>query len=335
MSYHLIYTKFCTTCQENRDQFNNAITLAFNEAKEIDPIGGINQMFRYILTGRTNTPEEVKYMIELSADPKTIDHNIQHFCTHFLIHNNNTKGPDILRILLDHGLVINPYDIKQLVAKKNFLDVLIERNYEILEELSLNDPHWIESEVIDFIIDQVKTIEKCIEPHILAKLFIIVMHNDKLDTDIIELFINAGLNPRYNNDLLFVESCKNTDISLPCYLINNYGADVNAYDGDALVYAIENKHPRMIKMLLEMSIKITDKHIKSAFVVEVEYIGLLLNYSDMNYEHLARLIIQRSLNLHKYYNIYKMLVDSNIDFTHLIRDECNKYQQNDTKPIVD
>ena len=65
--YDVIFKKYDLT---NPNDFNENVAMMFSEAAIIDPINGIDKIFLKILRARTRDLEQVKYMIEMRANPK-------------------------------------------------------------------------------------------------------------------------------------------------------------------------------------------------------------------------------------------------------------------------
>ena len=331
MSYETICSDFLRSCRRGwlASSTTNKLQIAFDKAKEIDPVNGINSLFSIMLKEVCFTnSDHIHYMINLGADPKTIN-NIEAICTHLLDAPAKENNADVLHVLLDHGLSLEPEDIGRLVRRVKFIDVLIDKGIDlktILEEIADNAAAEIDNnvdadfkpEIADFIIEQIKKIDFELEQWALAGLLMIVMYCKKLTVDIIELFINIGLEPKYNNDEIFVESCKSKDISTTQYLINNYCININAHDGEALVAALNKKNKDTVKLLLEHGIKITDQHIRLAIEQNDEFIEMLIEHGNVSHEQVARILVKKAFSYNK--RIPKLLVENGVDFNQLIRE---------------
>lgn len=91
-----------------------------------------------------------------------------------------------------------------------------------------------------------------------------------------EIAIQYGIDPRYDEDMLFAE-CSPTNIELIKYLLN-CGCDINAHDSKALYNSIHYDKIETAKFLLENGINVTNDIIMEACNVGQQYIKLLIDY---------------------------------------------------------
>lgn len=80
----------------------------------------------------------------------------------------------------------------------------------------------------------------------------------------IKYMVDNGADPRYNNDQPFVELCRSPCISIPLYFLKEYGADINAQNGQALENACYCNNYDLIDILIRNGIFITNDAIKLA-----------------------------------------------------------------------
>ena len=73
----------------------------------------------------------------------------------------------------------------------------------------------------------------------------------------IRFMIDAGINPRYNNDQAFRASC-GRNINVFKYFIEEYGVDINFKEISPIKNAMTSGNPEFFRILLEKSIDIPD-----------------------------------------------------------------------------
>ena len=176
MSVVSVYNEFFNSYKENPGQFRDAIRLAFEKSKEIDPRDGIYTLFSFIIKYVDCDDEQVVYMIDLGINPKDMDSHIHSFSTCLIGYTDNNNK--VLRILLDYGLELHQTDICQYVQQKKFLDVLIERNIdanELIKAIAKNHQSNFESEISDFIIEHIFDSNLQLEQSELINLFTTVI----------------------------------------------------------------------------------------------------------------------------------------------------------------
>ena len=326
-NYKSIHAEFC----KDQSQFTEAIQSAFNKATSIDHINGINKLFALMLKKETFTADEISCMVELGVNPKIIkdQNDLENICEYFM-HGKTKQRTCSLRILLDAGLKLRPRDIHKLVQRKKIIELFIETNTVdmkiVLEEIARYYPLWLgglEEDVADVIIDQISNAEFTVDQTILSQLFMLTGQLDKMSVDVIDIFVNAGLNLRHDNDIIFVDSCKYSDPVLTLHLINNYPIDLNAHNGQALWNALNKHNEGTIKILLEHGYKVTDDNIKKALSnKDCEAIEMLVNYGGVSYDDVARILVKNIWLLESKRRIPKMLATNGVDFSKIILEQC-------------
>ena len=315
MSSDFVYQEFLGSYKDN---FKAAVTLAFDRIRVQK--NSINDLFMLILKTVPCTADQVKYMIEIGANPAVIDDSGD-LCSR-LISMNTKESADVLRILSANDFELSYDDFDRAVCKRNFIDILVENGYDVsilLEQIACNKPKDIDPGTADFIMEHLSKADSP-TPWVLSRLFLILMYFGKLSVDIIEDFVSIGLDLRHDNDLLLVKSCKYKNTNLTSYLIYNYGADINARNGAALYNAINNSVYETVKLLLDLGAIITDKGIQQALFSHPRSTKLLISHPRIDHEQIARVFIIKLLleNKNSKY-ICKTLLDSGIDFTQIIQ----------------
>jgi hypothetical protein len=95
--------------------------------------------------------------------------------------------------------------------------------------------------------------------------------------EMIKMIIEAGADPRADNDTIFVKSCGRSDPRI-CSMFLELGADVNAEEGKALINSTDCNHHKVTKVLLEHGAKPNAAAIRNAIEGEsFETIKLFLD----------------------------------------------------------
>ena len=307
---------------------------AFDQARKIDPINGANNLFLQMISDITFfvfiDVDIVNCMIEMGSDPKSFDRT-ENLCINLLEPCSKVAGPDILRLLLEHGLKLDHNNVKSLVRRGKYIEVLLDYFdlKTILEQIADKVFVDFDPDIAQVIVNQIRKVDFKLEQQRLSNLLRTVIYHGIRTTDILEDFINVGLDPRHNNNEIFVDVCRYKDTTLPQYLINNYEININAHDGWALTYALCYGCADTINLLLKSNVKILDNHIKLA--VDTGHGEVLARSGLIDYEHLARIFIQkRLLNNNENRSLATMLVTNGIDFSRLILEESpmNKIEIN-------
>lgn len=88
---------------------------------------------------------------------------------------------------------------------------------------------------------------------------------DKVTVEEIRYLVDNGANPRFNNDKPFVMCCRCNSVDVLLLFINEYGANINGQDGEALTMAVREKNYEAFKFLIESGITVSDKLIETVF----------------------------------------------------------------------
>lgn len=320
MSYNNILVEFLANSKE-KSSLNNAIKILFDKAREYDELNGIREVFAALLKNRDYdlSINNVTYMLELGADPSTIDDPF--VCRSIRRFKND--GPEILSVLMDHGLNINSAHCNEywFVQKMAYLKILIDKGYNIQTIFNLinqNEPEDCEGAITDFIVDRLRKAEYIPDNNSLHLLFETALFSGRLTCDDIDLFVDLGLNLRYDNDLFLMVSCKCENVAVTNYLIN-YGLDVNTQFGKPLLYAmICRSHPNIatVKLLLDHNAQVLDSHIISALQSK-ELVDLFIN-RGVSCEKIAVKYLEKIMHQANDLDIGKMLVSNGVDFDQLI-----------------
>ena len=323
MSYDSILADFLLHSKDPAN-LNNAIKLLFDKATEYDAINGISQVFMVLLRDQKYklSVDNVRYMLQLGANPSTINNpDLGFICRSIRLHFQN-DGPGILSLLLDHGLNIKD-DEYWFVQKMAFLEVLISKGYDteaIFNLINRNYPEDCEGGITDYIVDQLRKGGYIPDNNSLHLLFETALFSGRLTAVDIDLFVDLGLNPRYDNDLFLVTSCKCENTTVTNCLIG-YGLDVNTRDGKPLYYAMNYKdsaNMATVKLLLEHNVQVLDSHIALALQSK-ELAELFINHGIISCEQLAIRYLRRIMYKVNDLDIGKMLVRNGIDFNHLLQ----------------
>ena len=344
--YKLISSEFIQAYSTDPSQFQQLIKTAFDKSRDIDNKHGIDIMFLQILDDENIewSVEQIKHMIELGADPRYHDDDalfrVGHYSTSdvaaYLIENYNmiidscsiqeifTYGVkatiDTLRLFLDTGNTIEDRHIYKMIGRCGIIDVLVEKGYDIkkiLDGISHNPKQTEGKDMYRFIIEQLKKEELNLDKVLVNNLFLFAIGTGMVTVDDLPIFINAGMDPGYQNDKFFVWLCK-FGYEIPSYFINEYGADVNAYKGYALTNALTANNPLTIKFLLESGIKVTDQHIIYAFD-NPENLEMLMKYSDITGEQISELLVKKLFDKNvSTLRIAKTYINNDVDFNQII-----------------
>jgi hypothetical protein len=89
---------------------------------------------------------------------------------------------------------------------------------------------------VEFFIDEISKTNNLISSDLLNHFLDKIYCWGDLALDQILILINAGANPRYNDDAAFLHSCKYNNIKVPMYFLYECGADINTADSNALIF---------------------------------------------------------------------------------------------------
>ena len=349
--YKLITSEFIEAYHANPSQFQQLIKTAFDKSKEIDGRYGIDIMFLQILAYYyfEFSVQEIKYMIDLGADPayyggkalfwvscystsdaasyliENYNLNIDSEDLGMLYYCHEKASLDTLRLFLDKGIILKNSDVFLLSSRRpGFIDVLVEKGYDIkmmLQGISAREPHRCENKegLCQFIIDQIRKDDLILDKKLVNDLFSFVIGCGEVSMDDVMIFINAGMDPRYDNDKFFVRLCR-FGSKIPRYFINEYGVDVNACDGLALTNAIISNNPSTINLLLESGIRVTDGHILEA-LYQPGTLDMLVGYNNITDERISKLLINKLFSINgPLLETAKSYIRKGIDLNQIILD---------------
>ena len=319
--YKSIRRDFYQKYQAEPAKFLHHLQAAFERARSYNKDNGINSVFTRILRKDASwSNEEIKQMIDLGVNPKTLEEMGFFFVS--LYHSTQTDYVDILNLLLDHGLQLTDHDIRCQVYRMAFIDLLISRGYDvklILERIAgdRNMCAYLDQSISTFIIDH-KDIFPQLSPDTLFDLFMIVMAKDGMTISALEVFVNAGVVLNHSNEA-FIWSCYYTNSKLlPEYFLTNYDVDINANNGLALSRAIECQRLDTIQLLLDSNITVLDQHILIAFKYP-RATDILVQSGRIGYERLAELIMKKLFSENSYCtSVLQRCIDNNVDLSQVV-----------------
>ena len=312
--YRRICSDFIQNYSKTPNNFEALIQKAFGDANE-----DINDVFKKILAVKEWSNDEIGYMIECGVNLKTIN-DIGEVLTDIFIDHTDT-----LRILLDRGLELTENDIHHLVRRIKYISLLIEKGIDIkkiLEQISFyhEGRSHLEPGIYDFVINQLKSISS-LHSYTLNNLCMLFLRAGKLTVNILQIFVDAGLNSG-SNDECFLESCKSSDITIAQYFIVNCGANVNFRDGHALFYAINLNNLPLMELLLDSDIIVSDRHIEQA-IRDEKFVEMMLRHG-ISHERIAKIFVESFMGTTNQ-NIFRLLMsDGSIDFNQYINSAIAK-----------
>lgn len=119
-------------------------------------------------------------------------------------------------------------------------------------------------------------------------------------------------------DRAFVDSCCSGNINITLYFLDK-GANINALNGQALVRAVSHKQWDILKMLLNMGIKMTSYNI-----VHISYLPdyqlaleMLLDHGISESE-IAKLLLLGLVKNKNHQNAFKMLIEKGADMNKIL-----------------
>ena len=345
-----IANDFLKNYDETPHRFGEHVSTAFESMKYDKTI--LNLIFASILKSREWSIEQIRTMINLGADLSYINclpfrvtcnyttcyvasylmdaydiHITPNVIRNLMANNdyhhlNDAKRRDITKMFLDKGYIFTEEDILNLVSCFEVAKLLAERGYDmqiILRGISHNI--FYSAEECTFIINAIKHATFTIEEDTLNEFFTNMLTKDMLSVDDIEIFINAGLDPRYNDDEFFITACGICRKKVVLYFISA-GANINAQNGEALYNAISCNRESLIKILLDMNASILDRHIDIALVNSYFNWSILIQYGNISIERVAEVYVKKMFkHLHSdgnYLTNAKRLIEGGIDFNQLI-----------------
>ena len=219
----------------------------------------------------------------------------------------------LFQILLDSGLTF-----KQIMVDSRLLS---EKKMPSVQKYYFRN---LSADKIDFIIK--KTLEHGydIDSIFLHRILRCLMTNvnRKLSLDEIRQFLNLGIDPRYDNDILFIESCRIPSSEIILFFINECGCDINARKSKALIKAIWYCPPN-VKLLIELGININCELFSDHDIAQADnfYLNNIIdpiinNNIDNDNEKIATITIE-SVE-YKKINLWKKLIGLGVDFNKII-----------------
>ena len=353
-TYNSILTEFNQKYHNYPDQFADHIRTAFDKANLLSNKDGINQIFCNILRYRLltfgvgeMTLDQIKYMIELGADP-TFGDNYVFYCAltfstsdaaSYLVDICNINSidtakldnfyikVDTLKMLLHKKLLILDKKImSKLVARPCFIQALLEEGVDfkdiIIGLIDCGTCILRDKEIYHIVMDKLKNKDMVIEKELLKSLFDLEMTSYDLSVDGINIFMDAGLDiDEITNH--FDSLCK-FDMSIPLFIMNQNQIDVNMNNSRALTNALENKRLDTVKLLLELGARVTNHHIGIALDNQ-DMIEVLITYGGVSAEYAAKILAEYFFNGVRYgiqkpdhLYIAKKFIHDGIDFNEII-----------------
>ena len=289
----------------------------FNEAREIDPINGINDIFIEMLSTRTYSIEQMNFMINFGADPgyceglpivvacrthraEIIKMLLDNYHINIEKYNNDLNKiatrigfeDDTLKLLLDNGLVPNKELLECRLLRNNIQEInLFDYGIELSSLLHIcqnvyrRDMGRIKDQTVHYILDCIKMSNEILDPILLAKSLEVFIYYCQISIDEINMMIDKEVDIRYNNDIFMVNMCRWPDVNVLKYLIEVCHCDVNAHNSIGLyntIYRGYNEEKRdcteNINYLLELGCKISDETIGVAIITKAELLKLFIDY---------------------------------------------------------
>jgi len=134
-----------------------------------------------------------------------------------------------------------------------------------------------------------------------------------ISLELIKYLINAGVNPRYNNDEFLINSCRFCDIKTIAYLIDDCGCNINASSSKALVNAFIFDRTDAAKFLLDSNIKITPDVLETA-CLNKNHAKLLLDFNvDINLIAYHCITTKQITQQNKIFETINFLIDAGAD----------------------
>lgn len=270
----------------------------FSVVNEIDPINGANVMFKKLVRSGKNTSNSIKKMMELGVDSDYYSDALHYCFTHkdidfakYLVENlainvnnfsfegisfNDCNNPDLVKILLDYGLKLSANTrVFYRIPNTNIIKLFLDYGVDINEILKFNTPQ-IDKRALNLLIEEIKKSNCTIKKEYLDQILLINYEISELSLNQIITLVDAGANPRINDDYPFITACSYCDLDVVKYFLYECGCDINVRNSDALTVAIAEEHYVLAKFLIECGIKITDNTIRQC-LLDVKTLPLLLN----------------------------------------------------------
>ena len=331
--FHIKKHKYITDNGEYSEQLFHDLFSEVNQSK-------IYELFVFLMKKVSFTKDQIKLMINLGIDINLLSCHandllnsarINNLC--YLVDNHQIENwilniqnirPErlqsiiiscndaIFQILFDSGM-----SFKEIMVNSNLIsDKITDTQKKFFTEL--------DGKITEFLIRKVLTVEQYIDPIFLSKLLYCLMFNkDRLpNLNEFQQFVQLGVDPRYDDDVFFIMSCRAPSQELILFLVNNYGCDVNARNSVALLHAIKSC-PDNIKILFKLGIDINYDTMNDSYIYDHfydnEFIDLLISCGADIYK-IANIAI-KPLECH-HIKILRKLINSGVDMNKLIA-ECD------------
>jgi hypothetical protein len=139
------------------------------------------------------------------------------------------------------------------------------------------------------------------------------------DLPVIRVIIEAGADPRFDNDTCFIKSCVLDRPEITSYLLD-LGANINTQDGLALSNACRYNCDNMIKLLLKNDIIVTDSALRVAIQSQSNDVITHVLELNTNPNLILKMTFERIFGLFPYEKIFKLLNQFDPDY-HKVIDE--------------
>jgi len=253
---------------DNKDDFLTSMLLAFNEAKEISPENGINQLFLIFYRQKNCDLNVLKIAIDMGVNP-----NDQVLLTFAVVKQDIAT---ITFLLNQYQMKIDLKLMKICVNYPKIVEVLIECDFDymemIIEIIASSSPS---NELLEMIVNRIITTNftnlKCLT------LLLKFVNRPVIDIDRLKKLIELGANvsdPNYNFVSIACEDSKNGFEKIK-YFINEYGYRPT---DNILSIAIDKNNLDLVKFLLDVGVPITGQAIESAVKKDISMVKLLVSF---------------------------------------------------------
>jgi hypothetical protein len=269
----------------------------------------INIIFRSIVRLDHVTISSIKQMIDLGAEPDCYAEALHYcfkyndiaFARHLIediginfnkyqfrdLDEECLNKPDLIKLLIDNQLILTKNVMRTFLHFPKIVKLLLDLGLGIQEILAFNTSN-INKEVLNLLIEEIQKSNSKIDKILLSDIFSINYERHNLSLNQIKLLVDAGANPRHDNDYAFVNSCSYGNIETVKYFLYECGCDINARNSYALTTAIYEENFNIAKFLIDSGIKITDKNIISG-IYHPKFIKLFLD-NDVNIEYMGKIV---------------------------------------------
>ncbi len=320
------------------------------KAHEIDPLNGMDELFEIISIFARPSSWIIKKMLELGVSHVNYNRVLLHCflnndidLTKYLVEDlgadinginfncfgytpsssNHFNNPKIVKLLLNNGLILSE-KTKVFCLFPEIINLFIESNIDINEILKFNCLSTTR-EILTLQIDKIQKSNNVIKQDYLHYILYTNYRNHDLSLKEIKILIEAGADPRLDNDSALILACSHGNIETVKFFLNECGLDINSHNSDALTYAVFSRNFDLIDFLFESGIKINDAVISSfsglyyvktlSYLlnagIDAEYIGKIF-WSEMNSIEIDALERRECI---KY---IKELINYGVDFNKII-----------------